>query len=123
MSEFNFVFVPSIKGRYAEYIQIAIDVMGNMRARWVPNIRTRYKTSTGNMAFNSLRYKIKQNEITFYIDEAIAPYVVYTNEPWLSPHWKGKKNPNEGWFQRLATEFIRRFEMAVKRREDLFYGG
>lgn len=23
----------------------------------------------------------------------------YTNEIWISPRWKGKKNPNEGWWQ------------------------
>ena len=29
----------------------------------------------------------------------------YTNEPWVSPKWHGKKNPNEAWFQD-AVEYI-----------------
>ena len=29
----------------------------------------------------------------------------FTNEPWISPKWKGKKNPNEEWFQK-ASEMI-----------------
>jgi hypothetical protein len=24
-------------------------------------------------------------------------YAPYTNEPWLSPRWNGKSNPNQGW--------------------------
>ena len=39
------------------------------------------------------------------VDESIAPYVPYTNEPWISEKWNGKKNPNEGWFER-ATGFV-----------------
>jgi hypothetical protein len=23
----------------------------------------------------------------------------YTNEPWVSPKWNGKPNPNEAWWQ------------------------
>ena len=71
----------------------------------VPNPKTRYKKggSTGNMAFNAARMEFS-DPATYIIsmDEDIAPYVPYTNEPWLSPHWKGKKNPNEGWFERTA---------------------
>lgn len=37
-----------------------------------------------------------------YVDENIAPYVPYTTEPWISPKWNGKKNPNEGWFERAS---------------------
>lgn len=32
-------------------------------------------------------------------------YMPYTNEPWLSPKWKGRNNPNEGWFEE-STEFM-----------------
>ena len=85
----------------------------------VPNKNTRYvkyyinhygnkqRGSTGNMAFNALKSRFKtlksgyQAEI--YIDDKIAPYVYYTNERWLSPKWKGHKNPNEGWVKRGAN--------------------
>lgn len=37
--------------------------------------------------------------------KGIAPYMPYTNEPWISPRWNGKQNPNEGWWND-AIEFI-----------------
>lgn len=40
-----------------------------------------------------------------------APHTVFTNEPWISPRWKGRENPNEAWIQhthRLIAEFIAR---------------
>ena len=53
---------------------------------------------TGNLRYNAKSYK-STGELTcrILVDGAIAPYAVYTNEPWLSPRWHGKKNPNEGW--------------------------
>lgn len=35
-------------------------------------------------------------------------YTVYTNEVWISPKWKGKSNPNEGWIN-IAFDEIRRY--------------
>lgn len=32
-------------------------------------------------------------------------YMPYTNEPWISPRWKGAINPNEKWFEETA-EFM-----------------
>jgi len=32
-------------------------------------------------------------------------YAVYTEEEWLSPRWRGRKNPNEKWFKK-AFEFV-----------------
>lgn len=94
----------------------AIRVVESMRAEWVPNPKTRYKPggSTGNMAFNALRYEEEGNSFVIFIDDSIAPYVPYTNEPWLSPKWNGKKNPNEGWWQRFCAEFARRFAAELK---------
>lgn len=34
-----------------------------------------------------------------------APHMPYTEEKWVSPQWKGRANPNEGWF-RIATELV-----------------
>lgn len=81
--------VPNPKTRYVGYY---INAYGN-----------RQKGSTGNMAFNAsnVRYPNATTAI-IYVDENIAPYVPYTNEAWISPFWKGKKNPNEGWFERAA---------------------
>ena len=59
---------------------------------------------TGNMAQNATRYEIFPNSLSWRlrIDPAIAPHAVYTNAPWISPKWNGKKNPNEGWFDTSA---------------------
>ena len=86
------------------------------RSMFVPNPATRYKPggSTGNLAFNALRIVIEDKAIKVYVDEKIAPYVPYTNEPWISPYWRGKKNPNEGWWQRFADEFMRRLAKELK---------
>jgi len=27
-------------------------------------------------------------------------YAAYTEYPWVSPHWHGRKNPNESWIRR-----------------------
>ena len=93
-----------------QVIDAVVTVVEEIRADWVPNPDTRYKEggSTGNMAFNALRYEITTDTVRIYVDEAIAPYVPYTNEPWISPRWHGKKNPNEGWWQRFVEEFNRR---------------
>ena len=98
----------------AQIVAAATRAVESMRAEWVPNPRTRYKTSTGNMAFNALRYREEGGQFVIYIDESIAPYVPYTNEPWLSPRWNGKKNPNEGWWRRFCDEFARRFAAELK---------
>lgn len=89
--------------RKVNYENAVYNVIEKLRpTRAIPNPKTRGKTSTGNMAFNALKYYRAGNTIYVYIDDNIAPYVPYTNEPWISPQWNGKKNPNEGWFDRFA---------------------
>lgn len=95
-------------GLREKLISACIEVVEEIRAEFVPNPKTRYKTSTGNMAFNALRYKIEGNLFTVYVDEQIAPYVWYTIKPWLSPRWHGKKNPNQDWDKIFQEEFMRR---------------
>ncbi len=95
-----------------EVKNIVLETVEEMRPYIVPNPRTRGKTSTGNMAFNSLRkdviYKENEIHIKIWMNEKIAPYVVYTNEPWLSPYWRGKQNPNEGWWDKFVKELNER---------------
>lgn len=53
---------------------------------------------TGNLRYNATRLESKGNgEWVIKVDGKIAPYNIYTNEPWVSPRWRGKSNPNEGW--------------------------
>ncbi len=91
-----------------QFFSICIEIVESMRADFVPNPRTRGRTSTGNMAFNALQYRIEGNAFIVYVDERIAPYVWYTIKPWLSPKWHGKKNPNQDWDKAFAQEFAYR---------------
>ncbi len=62
--------------------------------------RFRAPKDTGNLAYNSLKMKyVNPKECHIEVDQIIAPYMVYTNEVWISPKWKGRKNPNENWWQ------------------------
>ena len=36
-----------------------------------------------------------------------VPYMPYTEEPWISPQWGGRANPNEGWFREAAELVFR----------------
>lgn len=64
---------------------------------------------TGNLANDGIRFIfLGDKKCVIYVDDEIAPYMVYTNEPWVSDYWNRKrkdgstyklKNPNEGWWQ------------------------
>ena len=55
---------------------------------------------TGNLKLNAIKgIWINENQYRIYIDEAVAPYVFFTNEPWVNR--KGK-NPNEGWVEKMV---------------------
>lgn len=51
----------------------------------------------------ALKATAKGYELTINTDK--APHMVYTEEAWKSEQWKGRDNPNEGWFK-LAAELI-----------------
>jgi hypothetical protein len=67
---------------------------------------------TGNLALNAIKIEFPSpTTCLIYVDESIAPYMPYTTRPWVAPKWKGRKNPNEGWWQaagELIVEFIAR---------------
>lgn len=68
--------------------------------RFHEEIFKRAPKDTWNLARNALRVEwVSLDEAHIYIDQDIAPYMPYTNEPWISPIWHGKKNPNEAWWQ------------------------
>lgn len=69
---------------------------------------------TGNLCNNAIRYRIEGDTFHLWVDENIAPYMVFTNEEWISPKWRGKANPNEGWWQEWCETFMRRLEMRLK---------
>ena len=86
----------------SEFDKLCMDIVGQ--------VRKRAPYDTGNLSTNGVRY-MWQGKDTFviYVDESIAPYMPYTNEPWISPRWHGKKNPNEAWWQdaiKIVVEYL-----------------
>lgn len=75
------------------------------------DLSPRSPIDTGNLRYNSMKIAFSNNgnECRIFVDEDIAPYMPYTNEPWISPKWHGKKNPNEKWFDNAAVAVIERF--------------
>lgn len=71
---------------------------------------------TDNLADNGITVAyVSPTEIRVYVDTSIAPYMVYTNEPWRSTNhgrWLDKstggvkKNPNEAWWNKFAEQTI-----------------
>lgn len=61
---------------------------------------------TGNLALNAIKIEFPSpQECRIYVDQEIAPYMPYTNEPWIAERWHGAKNPNEGWWND-ACEYL-----------------
>lgn len=90
-----------------QVINAAVSIVEEMRSEWVPR-------DTGNMAYNALEYNIENDVLDISVKSDIAPYVPFTNEPWISPKWNGKQNPNEGWWQRFVDEFTKRLATKLK---------
>lgn len=84
-----------------EIVDACVAIVEEMRTQYVPY-------DTGNMALNSLVYEVTADGLKIGVDSVIAPYAPYTEYPWISPKWHGKKNPNEGWWERFREEFARR---------------
>lgn len=78
--------------------------------RAVEIVKARSPIDTGNLRYNAIKHEwIDEETFRIYVDgepkdKGVAPYMPYTNEPWLSPKWNGKKNPNEGWFDDAAQQ-------------------
>lgn len=75
-------------------------------ARAVKQLQKCAPKDTGNLAYNAIKYEFIGKTCKIYVDEAIAPYMPFTNEPWISPKWNGKKNPNEKWFDDAVAYIV-----------------
>lgn len=54
---------------------------------------------SGNLEDNAILLNMPSvQKGVIFVDQNIAPYMPYTNEIWLSPRWRGAKNPNEEWW-------------------------
>ena len=70
-------------------------------------IKDQAPVDTGNLQ-NSVRLTMYKNVAKIYVS-AQAPYMPYTNEPWVSSYWKGKKNPNLYWWDNAVTGVMMHF--------------
>lgn len=58
---------------------------------------------TGRM-MNEARSYLIPNGVAI---EWTTPYVVYTVEPWYSPRWRGRENPNLQWIKKAMELCLR----------------
>lgn len=68
---------------------------------------------TGNLAYNAIKLEwLNEKTVKIYVDgdgvTGIAPYMPFTTEPWISPKWGGKKNPNEAWWDIAIARIVNR---------------
>jgi len=99
----------------AERTEAAIDVV-------VLLLKIRCPKDTGNLSLFGIRKAF--NPVTMQweivIGAELAPYAPFTNEPWISPRWHGKPNPNEAWIQNTIInneELIRSMFMDMDMQE------
>lgn len=74
---------------------------------------------TGNLALNALKIEFPSPRVCrIYVDEAIAPYMQFTNEPWehkmikmgnfrpgeTVDRFRAWDNPNEGWWDNACQQ-------------------
>lgn len=78
----------------SEWELLFIDAINSLRQQtFVPY-------DTGNLKFNAIKgIWVGENQYRIYIDETVAPYVFFTNEPWVER--KGT-NPNENWVEKMV---------------------
>ena len=69
---------------------------------------------TGNLKYNALKVMQSPGGMLIYVDQNIAPYMPYTNEKWISPTWKGAKNPNENWWENMSKDFVKDLATELK---------
>ena len=86
----------------------------------VEELRRLAPYDTGNLAINAIRMEMNTpSECNIYVDEAVAPYMPYTNEIWehkwikmgnfkpgeVVERFRTWDNPNRGWWN-AACELI-----------------
>ena len=87
---------------------------------FVEELRKVAPKDTGNLANNGIKYVVEGDKATIYVDftgvdaKCIVPYMPYTNEPWVSPKWGGKKNPNEAWWNNAILPILQKIAHKYK---------
>lgn len=89
------------------------EVFFNLIERTVNWLRDLAPKRTGNLAYNAIRMVSFGDEAHIFIDESIAPYMKFTNEPWIADRWGGAKNPNEHWFDKAVLTIMARIAIEL----------
>lgn len=67
---------------------------------------------TGNLKYNAIKgIWVSKDTFRIYIDEDVAPYVFFTNEPWVK---RAGQNPNEGWVDKMVGHIAQRISQKLK---------
>ena len=91
---------------HAEFVSLCTSCYGYLRSV------TPY--DKGNLKYNALQVRWEdQDTCCIYIDDSVAPYMPYTNEPWVAKRWKGAQNPNQYWFDKAAQKVYGSVEHAT----------
>lgn len=82
------------------------------------DIRSKTPIDTGNLRASTVSKRVNSNTWEIYVnagdgpyvkyDRGLAPYVPFVNEPWVSSYWRGKVNPNQGYWNRAVEGAIQR---------------
>lgn len=70
---------------------------------------------------NSIKISSEYDKLFIIIGGEPAPYAAFTNEPWSSLNWHGRKNPNEGWVERAikaATPALQKMLSGAMTKEE-----
>jgi hypothetical protein len=85
--------------------------------RFVKNFKPLTPIDTGNLRNNSVKLIFTSpTRAAVYVDTKVAPYMPFTDLPWISSRWGGKKNPNEGWFERAVEQALNKTAKSMKGR-------
>lgn len=92
-------------------------------------LRSRAPVDTGNLKYNAIKLEMFNDKTArLYVDEKVAPYMKYTNEPWekklirmgnFKPggtvvRLRTWRNPNELWFDRAVQEIAEHIAKKLK---------
>lgn len=61
--------------------------------------------------------RMSKNKWRVFINDEKAPYAVYVNEPWISPKWNGKDNPNEGFWDEVVEKLAEIIKNKINGKE------
>lgn len=89
----------------------------NLCYKLVDKVKANSPIDTGNLRYNGIRFEFPSPDVCeIYVDPEVTKvllktgepisYMVFTNEPWLSSKWHGKKNPNEAWWQNTISDLV-----------------